>query len=135
LRKDLTHYLLKVFSENVNNEFPQRIFEIGRVFSLKDNSPHEKNNIALAICPGNFTELKQILNYLFKMMGKSVQFEEPKENPEYFIKGRVAEIKLENKALGFLGEIHPRILRNWKIRMPVALFEMDFDDIMKSIPR
>jgi len=133
LRKDLTHYLLKIFSENVDNELPQKIFEIGKVFSLKNNFPHEKNSIALAICPGNFTELKQTLNYLFKMMGKDVQFEEPKENPEYFIKGRVAEIKMENKALGFLGEIHPKILRNWKIRMPVALFEMDFDDIMKGL--
>lgn len=135
LRKDLTHYLLKIFGENVNNEFPQKIFEIGKVFSLRDNLPYEKNNIALAICPGNFTELKQILNYLFKMMGKKVQLEEPKENPDYFIKGRVAEIKLENKTLGFMGEIHPRILRNWKIRMPVALFEMDFEDILKSIPK
>jgi phenylalanyl-tRNA synthetase beta chain len=133
LRNNLAHYLLKIFAENVDNEFPQKIFEIGKVFSLKDNSPHEKNSMALAVCPGNFTEIKQILNYLFKMMNQEIKFEEPEENPDYFIKGRVAEIKSGNKSLGFMGEIHPRILRNWKIRMPVALFEMDFDEIIKDI--
>ncbi len=133
LRTNLTHYLLKIFAENVKNEFPQRIFEIGKVFYLKDNSPHEKNSIALAVCPGNFTEIKQILNYLFKMLGLGIKFEEPKASPDYFISGRVAEIKLENKPLGFFGEIHPKILRNWRIRMPVALFEMDFDEIIKML--
>jgi phenylalanyl-tRNA synthetase beta chain len=43
--------------------------------------------------------------------------------------GRVAEILFKNKKIGFLGEIHPKILRNWKIRMPVALLEMDFDEL------
>lgn len=129
LRSNLTHYLLKIFSENVNNEFPQRIFEIGKVFSLKENSPYEKENLSLAISPGNFTEIKQILIYMFKMINLEIKFEEPKENPNYFISGRVAEIISENKKIGFVGEIHPKILRNWKIRLPVALLEINFDEI------
>ena len=32
LRKDLSHYLMKIFSENVDAEYPQRIFETGRIF-------------------------------------------------------------------------------------------------------
>ncbi len=133
MRKNLSHYLLKILAENVNNEFPQRIFEIGRIFRLKDNMPHEENSIGLAISPGNFTEAKQTLNYLFKMLGINLKLEEPKESPAYFIRGRVAEIKLDNKMIGFLGEIHPKILRSWRIRTPVALLEMNFDEIMKSI--
>jgi phenylalanyl-tRNA synthetase beta chain len=129
LRDNLTHYLLKLFSENVKNDFPQKIFEIGKVFYLKENYPHEKENIALAISPGNFTEIKQIMDYMFKMLGLNVKFEESKESPSHFINGRVAEILLNNKKIGFIGEIHPRILRNWKIRMPVALFEISFDEI------
>ncbi len=132
LRNNLTHYLLKIFSENVNNEFPQRIFEIGKVFFLKDNYPCEKENLSLAISPGNFTEIKQILNYLFKMQNLEIKLEEPKECPSYFIQGRVAEVFLKNKKIGFIGEVHPRILRNWKIRMPVALLEIDFDEILNN---
>ncbi|MDD5700147.1 MAG: phenylalanine--tRNA ligase subunit beta [Candidatus Nanoarchaeia archaeon] len=133
MRKNLSHYLLKILAENVNNSFPQRIFEIGRIFCLKDNTPHEKDSIGLAISPGNFTEAKQILNYLFRMLGINIKLEEPKESPAYFIRGRAAEIRLENKMIGFLGEIHPKVLRNWRIRTPVALFEMDFDEVMKNI--
>ena len=84
LRNNFTHYLLKIFSENVNNEFPQRIFEIGKVFFLKENNPDEKEKLSLAITPGKFTEIKQILIYMFKMMNHEIKFEEPKENPKLF---------------------------------------------------
>lgn len=132
LRNNLTHYLLKIFSENVNNEFPQRIFEIGKVFFLKENNPDEKETLSLATSPGNFTEIKQVLIYLFKMMNLEIKLEEPKEVPNYFIPGRIAEIVLNGKKIGFAGEIHPKILRNWKIRMPVALFEIDFNEIVRD---
>jgi len=35
--------------------------------------------------------------------------------------------------LGYLGEIHPRILKNWKIKMPVALFEIEIDELLKEL--
>ena len=38
LRKDLTHYLLKNFSENVDSEYPQKIFELGKVFDLNEKT-------------------------------------------------------------------------------------------------
>jgi phenylalanyl-tRNA synthetase beta chain len=129
LRTNLTHYLLKIFSENVNNEFPQRIFEIGKVFSLKDNFPYEKENLSVAISPGNFTEIKQILIYMCRMVNLDIKLEEPKENPSYLILGRTAEIILKNKKIGSIGEVHPKILRNWKIRLPVALLEINFDEV------
>ncbi|HTZ42157.1 MAG TPA: phenylalanine--tRNA ligase subunit beta [Candidatus Omnitrophota bacterium] len=135
LRKNLSHYLLKILAENVDKEFPQKIFETGKIFYLKDGIPHEKNSLAFAISAGNFTEAKQILDYLFRMLGMDIKIEEPKESPAYFIEGRTGAIKLENKIMGHIGEIHPRILRNWRIRMPVALCEMDFDEILKCLKK
>ena len=44
-----------------------------------------------------------------------------------------AEIYLENSLLGAIGEIHPRILRNWKIKMPVALLEINLEGIFERI--
>ena len=77
LRKDLTHYLLKTFSENTDSEYPQRIFETGRVFSQDETRKIiEKENLSGAIIPGNFTELKQILLCLFKMLDINVAFKE-----------------------------------------------------------
>jgi phenylalanyl-tRNA synthetase beta chain len=128
LRKDLTHYLLKIFSENVDSEYPQRIFEIGKIFS-----PAEEEHLTLAITPSNFTEIRQIIEYLSKMIDFEINISEPDKIPSYFIDGRVAEIKTENKTIGFLGEIHPRILKNWKIKMPVALLEINLEEVFKKL--
>jgi phenylalanyl-tRNA synthetase beta chain len=130
LRENLAHYLLKILSENVDAEYSQKIFEIGKVF---DNELNESEHLAVAITPGNFTELRQIVEYLSTMIDQNIKLGEPTDTPSYFIEGRVAEIKLDNKSLGFIGEIHPRILKNWKIKMPVTLFEIDLDEILKKL--
>ncbi len=132
LRRNLASYALKTFSENVKNDYPQKIFEIGKVFSAS-NGLVETENLAVATSPGNFTELKQILDYLSNMMGINLKIESPKESPGYFIKGRVAEILFKDQSIGFLGEIHPKILKNWKIRMPVALFEINVEKMLEEI--
>lgn len=129
LRKNLSHYLIKDFSENVDAEYPQRIFEIGTIF----NGIEEKESLAIAITPGNFTEIKQILVYLSKMIGIPIKLEEPEEFPDYFIEGRIANIGVENKKIGFIGEMHPKILKNWKLKMPVALLEIDLEEIFKKL--
>ena len=155
LRQNLSHYLLKIFSENVDSEYPQRIFEIGKVF---DKELKEPEHLAVAITPGNFTELKQIIEYLLKMVNKKIKLKEPTDFPSHFIEGRVAEIILvddkkfaktdvnsksngenkqenleNNKLIGFVGEIHPRILKNWKIKMPVALFEINLEEVFEGL--
>jgi len=133
LRKDLTHYLLKIFAENVDSEYPQKIFETGKVFNLEGYKIIEKENFSMAITPGNFTEIKQILEYLFRMINLEIKFQEPKDTPIHFIDGRCGEIILENKSIGFIGEIHPKILRNWKIKMPVALCEIELENIFEKL--
>jgi len=127
MRKDLSHYLLKILSENVDSEYPQKIFELGKVFSQSGEEEH----LSLAITPGNFTEARQILEYLLRMINLEVRILESDKFPSYFIDGRVAAIKIENKTIGYLGEIHPRILKNWKIKMPVSLFEINLEEIFK----
>lgn len=155
LRKDLAHLLLKVLSENSDSEYPQKIFEMGRVFEKKGGIV-ERENLAGAISPGNFTDLKRIIEYLFRMLELEIKIEEPKDFLQYFIEGRVGRIilaskgnddrsrfekmtegiglggKKEPKTLGYIGEIHPRILRNWKIKMPVALFEINLDEMLNA---
>ncbi len=128
LRIDLLTNLLKIFSENSDSQYPQKIFELGPVFSLDEKEEagiKEKNNLAIAICDDetNFTEIKKVLDYLFKMLGKKYEIEET-ENTN-FINGRVGEIFVDGKKIGFIGEISPRVLKNWKINFPVAALEIE----------
>ncbi len=134
LRKDLAHYILKIFSENVDAGYPQKIFEIGKIFELsQDKRIIEKEALAGAIVPGNFTELKQILLYFSNMVGINFELREANNFPLHFIDGRVAEIFLGGNKIGYLGEIHPKILKNWKIKMPVALFELDLERVFARL--
>jgi len=136
LRKNLSHYLLKVLSENIDVEYPQKIFEIGKVFEMGEKSEAlERENLSLAVSPGNFTEARQILEYFTKSLGKEVKFKEAENFPEYFIQGRAVEIIYGSKTIGFLGEVHPRILKKWRIKMPVALLEISLEEIFDSLEK
>jgi len=134
LRKDITHYILKILSENVDSEYPQNIFEIGKVFEMsKAEKIIEQENLVVAITPANFTKIKQILEYLFRMIDITIKIEETQEFPSHFIEGRVADIKLDTGKIGFIGEIHPKVLNNWRIKMPVALFEINLEEVFKRL--
>jgi phenylalanyl-tRNA synthetase beta chain len=133
LRRDLTSPLLKILSENIDEEYPQKIFEIGRIFASSNGKIIEKESLALALAPGNFTEAKQILEYLFKMVNLEIQFKEPKEKLGWFIDGRTADILFKGKILGQIGEVHPKLLKNWRIKMPVSLAEIELDDLLKEL--
>jgi phenylalanyl-tRNA synthetase beta chain len=130
LRKDISHYLLKILSENIDSEYPQKIFEIGKIFSEKLD---ENEHLSCAIAPGNFTDIKQTLEYLKNMAGLKIELVEPAKFPKHFIDGRIAEIILDKETIGYVGEIHPKILKNWKIKMPVALFEIDLQSIFAKL--
>jgi phenylalanyl-tRNA synthetase beta chain len=131
LRQNLSSYIFKILSENVDVEYPQEIFQIGKVFEGYD----EKERLAIAITPGNFTKLKQVVEYFGRMLDIKFDIANSKEFPNYFIEGRVAEIKFNNKSIGFIGEIHPKILTNFRIKMPVSLLEINIDDILENHPK
>jgi len=134
LRKELTHYALKILSENIDSEYPQKIFELGRVFEQdKDKNIAEKEKLSCALAPGNFTEIKQTLEYFGKMLSVNIKLQELENPPAHLIEGRAANIYLDDKIIGNLGEIHPKILKNWRIKMPVALFELDLEEIFKKL--
>jgi len=133
LRHDLLHYALKILSENSDAEYPQRIFELGRVFSLdKKSSTGISEKEDLCVCTAspssNFTEIKQTLDYLMRMLDKNYKIE-PTMN-SYFIDGRCGKIIVDEKEIGFIGEICPNILSNLKIKMPVSGFELDIHQIV-----
>lgn len=130
LRPNLLVNQLKTISENVDSEYPQRIFEVGKIFSRDSNQEtgiHEKNHLAISIS-GNFTELKQILNYLEKMLSISLEIQET-SNP-LFIEGRTGKILLNGKEIGIIGELKPETLRAWKIKMPFSCLEINIEETL-----
>lgn len=130
LRQDLLSNTLKILSENSDSSYPQNIFETGRTFlkNAKEETgieEKEKLSIAMASETANFTEIKQVLDYLMRMLGKEYKIEEFEHLG--LAPGRTGKIIVNNQSIGFIGEVHPRALKNLKIKMPVSALEIDLD--------
>ncbi len=132
LRSNLMINALKTLMENKDNEYPQKIFETGRVFFLGNTETGigEQENLVIALTPGNFTEIKQVLDYLTRNLNITYSIKEGSKSE--FIEGRCGKIILNNKEIGHIGEINPEILNKWNLKTPVALLEISLKDIIKQ---
>jgi phenylalanyl-tRNA synthetase beta chain len=134
LRTSLLGNSIQVLSQNSDASYPQKIFELGVVFNnneKKETKIEEKEKLCVSLCheKANFTEIKQVFDYLTKMFEINYELKDI-EHPS-FIKGRCGEIIINNNSIGVIGEIAPFVLKNSKIKMPVASFEIDINEFIK----
>jgi len=125
LRPNLLVNALKTLSENTDAKYPQKIFEVGKVF--KENL-EECEKLCIAISgETDFTEIKQTLDYLMRMLDKEYKVEETQDS--CFIEGRTGKIIVNGKEIGILGEISPQLIKNWGLKMPAVALEMEIEGI------
>ncbi|MGQ9552049.1 MAG: phenylalanine--tRNA ligase subunit beta [Candidatus Bathycorpusculaceae bacterium] len=135
LRNWLLPSLMEFLSNNQSVEYPQKIFELGKVTLLdakKETKTRDEEFLAAAISHANagFTEIKSALAAFFTGLGLQWQIKEMR-HPS-FIEGRVGAATISGADLGFLGEIHPKVLNAWKIEYPVAAFQIRMDRIIEA---
>ena len=130
LRSDLITSSLRILSENKDSEYPQKIFEIGAIFkknSTIETGIEEKDSLIIAITPGNFTEIKRILSYFSRTLEIAYNIKE--STNKILVEGRTGEIIINNKPIGHIGEVHPRILQLMNIKMPISILEISLEEI------
>jgi phenylalanyl-tRNA synthetase beta chain len=134
LRPALRPGILRIMSENIDSEYPQKIFEIGTIFrrnNKKETSVSEITKLALAISPGNFTESRQIIDYLLRMIGVNYEVEQTKKKGT--INGRCAKIMVEGKPCGYVGEVHPALLKSLKMKTSLVIAEISLKPLYDSL--
>ena len=119
--------LMLTLKNNRNREYPQKIFEIGRVFS--DKGENTRVAVLLSDINAGFTEVKQILDALEMSLGLKFELKESEFSP--FITGRVAQVRCKGKEIAYIGEINPKCLENFELEMPVAALEIDLTELVK----
>ena len=122
---------MKSLTGNIHEEYPQRLFELGKVFRLNANNSNEYWFLGSVIAhnTANYTEAKSIVQTLLKIgFGKDF-IAKPSRNP-FYTDGRSAEIILDNKAIGFVGEITPTALDNFRIRVPVRFLHLNLSQLL-----
>lgn len=127
LRKWLIPSLLEFLSQNTHEEYPQKIFEVGKATMIdesRETKTISESKLAVAIAHPRvtFTEVKEILESVIYHLGFKYELKETEHGS--FIPGRVGKIIVNGQEIGIIGEIHPQVLENWGIEMPVAAFEI-----------
>ncbi|NJE55178.1 phenylalanine--tRNA ligase subunit beta [Thermococcus sp. 21S9] len=127
LRNWLLPSLLDFLSQNTHEEYPQRLFEVGKATLIDEGREtktvsESKLAVVLAQPRVTFTDAKEILDSVMRHLGFEYELEEV-EHPS-FIPGRVGKVIVNGETIGVIGEIHPAVLEKWGIEMPVAGFEL-----------
>jgi phenylalanyl-tRNA synthetase beta chain len=118
-----------------------RLFEAGAVYLPGDQGelPREPHHVAALLTgrvhpptwrdsnprPADFFAAKGVLAGLLDRLrvGWEVQ---PGQEP-FLHPGRAAQILVDGRSAGWLGEIHPLVAQEWDLNGPVAAFELDLD--------
>ena len=75
--------------------------------------------------------MRRILDYILRCFGLSCDIEEVEHNS--FIDGRCGRAIVKGKKIAYLGEIHPAVLSNWGLEMPVAAMEINLTELFGII--
>lgn len=124
LRDLLLPGLVDTLSRNIHETYPQKIFEIGTVFH-KAGPIDEKAHLACisAHNDASYTEIKSVLQSFLKS-GFDISCGTKISQDPLFEEGRTADILVDGKKVGVIGEISRDVLSNFKMRVPAAGFEI-----------
>lgn len=134
LRDTLIPPLLASLSSNVKSDYPQRVFEIGRVFARSRDGISESWHLGCLIAhsQSSFTEVKMHLESTCEILtGKVVTANESKHWA--FATGRSASARVDESEIGYVGEFEPETLDRFGLGVPVAGFEIDLSALFELL--
>lgn len=133
LRDSLIPSLMLTLSKNIHEPYPQRIFEVGKVFLADGSNVREYWNIAAAIAhkDASYTEAKSYLQAVLRTLF-SVDVETRSASNAMLVDGRSAEIIVKGRNVGMIGEVNQSIIDNFKLRVPVSAFELNISKVLES---
>ncbi len=132
LRTSLIPSLLSNLAMNKDNLYPQRIFELGDVVLPDEGVPEKavrrkRLAAATAHADAGYTEIKSVLDELFKQLGKTPAYSPISKKT--FIEGRCASVIVDGASVGVAGEIAPQVLENLGLAMPAAVLEIRIEEL------
>ena len=146
IRSSLIPGILKSIEGNKANQLPFKIFEISDVVLIdKENETGASNRRKLCFAYANTTSAMEVIQGMVDLLMKKIglifndektdkRYTIKKSNNPIFFEDRQAEIFIQdNINVGIYGIIHPKVLKNFGIKSPVTLCEIDLQTIMDLI--
>jgi phenylalanyl-tRNA synthetase beta chain len=122
--------ILMVLENNTHRAYPQNLAEVGMTFHQDDDENTgvaERRTVAgvLAHHDASYEDARSRLRAIAAQF--DVELETPRTDHPSFISGRVAEVVLENESVGVVGELHPEVIVEHDVEVPVVGFEFPLD--------
>jgi phenylalanyl-tRNA synthetase beta chain len=147
MRRTLMNLLLETVAANQRHRDQVAIFEIGRVYLPEepdaDGLPREPRRLGIALAgqkhpiswatprrPVDFYDLKGMIEELLRHLGvEGAELVPVVAAP--FHPGRAAQLRLDGRTVGLLGEVHPVIAERFDLRGRVYLAELDLEGVLE----
>jgi phenylalanyl-tRNA synthetase beta chain len=118
------------------------VFETSRVYlPSNDQLPHEVEQVVGSVMGRrlnrwgrateegtDFFDAKAYVVRLFDRLGLEVEYSRAEEFG--LVPGRTAEIRVGEKKIGIIGQVHPRTAASFDIEQDVYLFEVTLDEVL-----
>jgi phenylalanyl-tRNA synthetase beta chain len=122
--------LTMVLESNTHRAYPQDLAEIGLAAHRDDTettrvSEHRTVAAVLARTDASYEDAKGKLQALCRAF--DVDLETPPTDHPSFIDGRTAAVVIDGDEAGVIGELHPRVLVEHDLEIPVTGFEFRLD--------
>ncbi len=138
-RSNILPEMLRLISNNLHKKFPQNLFDIGDVVIKADGDVPFANELRLCVVScGRDSNLTGIYSILKKVFADSFGISDVKlegypaqgKFSKTFIKGRAAVVLADGKEVGVVGELHPQVLNNFEIELPVSACEINLSKLI-----
>lgn len=146
MKTTLSYGLFQNCAANINHGNSQgRLFELGHSFYKEGENYFEQPRAAMVFWGQDqglwasqtpaVLQVKSHLQLLFQQLGALVQINqlEIEKAPDFLHPAQSADIIFEGEKIGFFGHVHPGILDEHKIRVPVVIMEVQLQRLLKPV--
>jgi phenylalanyl-tRNA synthetase beta chain len=127
--------MMDVIARNYNKKTEVgKFFELSKVYHTETlpltDLAEEREVLTVGLYGGDvdFFDLKGIVENLMDELN-IINYRILSSNHDSFHPGRTAELIINNKRIGLLGEVHPDVLDNYDVPVRVYAAELNFDEI------
>ena len=134
LRDALIPSLMTSLSGNIRSDYPQRIFEIGRVFARVEGRVSEAWHLGCLVAhsQASYTEAKMYLESFCRIISGTEATTEADQHWA-FTSGRCARVTVKGASLGHVGEVRPETIDAFGLGVPVSGFEIDLTELHERL--
>jgi len=124
--------LLMVLENNTHRAYPQDLAEIGLAAGADadENTGVAEHRTVAAVLARHDATYEDAKSRLAALCGDfDADLETPATEHPTFIDGRAAEVVIDGESVGVIGEVHPQVLVDHDLELPVAAFEFRLDGL------